>query len=221
LILLLAESSLELVPKDIAAHPAVVSDARRRRKSPTEIILDRAKHHFAMAKLPNAHKRGRPDIVHQSLLLFQYSILNYKYLGSIIIHTISNKIIYMSRKTRIPKNYNNFIGLFEQLLVKGKAPVNGKPLLIATDGDLRTALRRLGDNWVLLHEKGRRVNFDELGKALYGSIVVVGGFPRGDFENRWLLECAADVVRVGDFPLDAAQVIYRAVTAVEKFLGLI
>ena len=35
---------------------------------PDNILLDRSFHHFAMNVLSDAHKRGRPDLVHFSLL---------------------------------------------------------------------------------------------------------------------------------------------------------
>jgi rRNA small subunit pseudouridine methyltransferase Nep1 len=75
-ILVLAESALELVPSELRRHPAVLADAKRRRKKPGEILLDRSRHHPAMRDLPDASRRGRPDIVHQVLLVFQYSMLN-------------------------------------------------------------------------------------------------------------------------------------------------
>ncbi|MBP1449500.1 MAG: 16S rRNA methyltransferase [Thermoproteus sp.] len=221
MILVLAESSLELVPSEIAGHPAILSDARRRRKRPSEILLDRAKHHRAMRGLPKAEKRGRPDIVHQSALAFQYSILNKKGFGKLYIHTLSNIIIEIESNTRLPKNYNNFIGLMEQLLKEGRTPPRGRPLTRAEKGDLKELLDSLGGRWIVLHENGARVDPFELGRRLARSVVVVGGFPHGDFENRWVLHRADGVFRIGDYPLDSWQVVYRAVTLAEIALGLL
>lgn len=111
MILVLAESALELVPRELWGHPAVVADARRRGKRPGELLLDRARHHPAMSHLTDAARRGRPDIVHQVLLVFQYSLLNRRGLGRVYVHTRDDHVISIRPETRVPKNYNNFVSL--------------------------------------------------------------------------------------------------------------
>ncbi|ACB39758.1 ribosome biogenesis protein [Pyrobaculum neutrophilum] len=221
MILVLAESAIELVPREIWSHPAVASDARRRGKRPGEILLDRARHHPAMAGLEDGARRGRPDIVHQVLLVFQYSLLNRRGLGRVYIHTRGDYIIQVKPQTRIPKNYNNFVSLMEQLYALGRAPPHGDSLMELHRGSLAGLLEQLGGRWVVLHERGARRRFAELGAALLNSVVVVGGFPHGDFSNRWVLEKAEAVYSVGDEPLDAAQAVCRAVAAAEASAGLI
>src|SRR5437016_14453492 len=66
--LVIAESALELVPEEIRRSPAVVNDAKRRERDPSKILLDRSLHHAAMVRLKEEYKRGRPDIVHMTLL---------------------------------------------------------------------------------------------------------------------------------------------------------
>ncbi|MEM1664053.1 MAG: 16S rRNA methyltransferase [Pyrobaculum sp.] len=220
MILILAESSLELIPRELWSHPSVVADSKKRKKQPGEIILDRARHHHAMKNLQEAAKRGRPDIVHQSLLFFQYSLLNKKGLGRVYIHTYGDYVIEVDPTTRIPKNYINFIGLFEQLFKEGAVPRGRPPLLKIKKLDLRSLLKELGDIWLVLHESGERKSLWDLGRALINSVVVVGGFPHGDFKNKWLLEKAGGVYKIGDESLDTAQVVCRAVAAAEAAAGL-
>ena len=88
--LILAESSIELVPRDIIGHPSVLKTAKRRGKKPTEILLDISLHYHAMKKLRDRHKRGRPDIVHVSLLEALSSPLNLEGKLEVIVHTISD-----------------------------------------------------------------------------------------------------------------------------------
>ncbi len=221
MILVLAEAALELVPREIWRHPAVVRDARRRGKEPGRILLDRARHHEAMAALRGSERRGRPDIAHMCILAFQYSILNAVGRGLMAIHTIGDVVIKMRPDVRPPKNYNNFVGLMEQLLAEGRVPPQGEPLMTAERKTLRGLLEELGGRWVVLHERGRRVDPQTLGRLLADSVVVVGGFPHGDFKNKWVLEEAVDIYRIGDRPLDAWQVVARAVTLAEIALGLI
>ncbi|MGC8973867.1 MAG: 16S rRNA methyltransferase [Thermoproteus sp.] len=221
MMLVLAESSLELVPPEIWRHPAVLRDAERRGKKPGEILLDRARHHGAMLGLKDAERRGRPDIVHMCMLAFQYSPLNLAGRGSMVVHTIKDVVVRARPDVRPPKNYNNFVGLMEQLLSSGRVPAEGEPLMTAEAKDLRSLLEEAGGRWVVLHERGRRADPLELGRLLADSVVVVGGFPHGDFKNAWLLEEAEGVYRIGDRPLDAWQVVSKAVTLAEIALGLI
>lgn len=221
MVLVLAEAALELVPPEIARHPAVLADARRRGRRPEEVLLDRARHHPAMAGLRDAERRGRPDLVHQVLLTFLYSPLALSGRGRIYVHTRDDLVIRVEPGTRIPKNYNNFVGLMEQLFKLGRAPPDGRPLLKLERRSLRGLLEELGGRWVALHEGGRRMPLDELGRRLSDGVAVLGGFPHGDLQNGWVLEEAQDVVRVGDRPLDAGQVACKVLTAVEVQAGLI
>ena len=66
--LVLAESSLELVPPELQSHPSVASHAAKLGKKPSEILLDNSWHFAAMKGIQNEIKRGRPDIVHFSIL---------------------------------------------------------------------------------------------------------------------------------------------------------
>ncbi|AAL63857.1 ribosome biogenesis protein [Pyrobaculum aerophilum] len=221
MILVLAESALELVPKEIWNHPAVLADARRRGKRPGEILLDRARHHPAMRLLADAKRRGRPDIVHQVLLAFQYSLLAKRGLGKAYIHTRDDYVIAVSPEARVPKNYNNFVALIEQLFALGKVPPKGEPLMELYRKDLATLLQELGGVWAVFHESGARKPLSQMGSELLKSVVVVGGFPHGDFQNKWVVEKAAVVYSLGEESLDAAQVICKAVTAAEVAAGLL
>jgi rRNA small subunit pseudouridine methyltransferase Nep1 len=220
-ILVLAESALELVPSELWRHPAVLADAKRRRKKPGEILLDRSRHHPAMRDLPDASRRGRPDIVHQVLLVFQYSMLNKRGLGRAYVHTRDDYVISLRPETRPPKSYNNFVSLLEQLYKVGRVPPSGEPLMELHKKDLRRLLEELGGRWVVLHETGEKLPLLDLGAALLNSVVVVGGFPHGDFENKWVLEKAVGRYRTGEETMDAPQVVCRAVVAAEAAAGLI
>ncbi len=66
--LVIAESSLELVPKKIQTHSSVLSHCEKLGKKPSEILLDNSWHFAAMKGIKDEIKRGRPDLVHFSLL---------------------------------------------------------------------------------------------------------------------------------------------------------
>jgi rRNA small subunit pseudouridine methyltransferase Nep1 len=115
---ILAESALELVPREIWKQPAVVSDSRRRERSPGETLLDRSFHHSAMVKLENSEKRGRPDLVHVALLSVTGTPLYLEGDIKVYVHTQGGLVIEVEEKTRIPKSYLRFRGLMEKALVE-------------------------------------------------------------------------------------------------------
>jgi len=222
--LILAESSIELVPRDIIGHPSVLKTAKRRGKKPTEILLDISLHYHAMKKLRDRHKRGRPDIVHVSLLEALSSPLNLEGKLEVIVHTISDYVIFIDPSTRIPRNYNRFVGLMEQLLLKGKVPPDSdKPLMTAVSMNFEGLISELGvDGVVLLSEEGEIVSPGVVcDKALKENLpIVIGGFPHGDFSES-IKTFAKYQYSIYPKPLDTWIVVSRVLSACEKKLGIL
>jgi len=106
--IILLESALETVPHEIWRHPAVVKNARRRGKKPGETLLDVSLHYHAMKNLKDREKRGRPDIVHTTLLELLESPLNKEGHLEVYVHTYQGHVIFIDPSTRIPRNYNRF-----------------------------------------------------------------------------------------------------------------
>lgn len=175
---ILVDSALELVPKEIAKHPAVVKNAKKRNKRAEETLLDVSLHHSAMKKLKESWKRGRPDIVHMCLLTILSDPLVKR--DEVLVHTYDSKIIRVDPTTRIPKNYNRFVALIERLLVDGKVPSDGKPLLEVTGMTLAELTQK--NRLVLLDEKGELVPPKAL-CALEDCLIGVGAYPHGDFSD--------------------------------------
>ena len=67
--LILADSELEPMPREIINERAIINNARMRGKAPEKILLDASHHHPAFGKLPDSERRGRPDLVHYFLML--------------------------------------------------------------------------------------------------------------------------------------------------------
>ncbi len=180
--LILGDSELELVPQEIQGHPAVVKHARLRKKRPSNLLLDSTYHHQAIRSKygGEAERRGRPDIVHFFLMNAQESILNRSGKLRVYVHTRNNDVIYISPETRLPKSYPRFVGLMENLLHNGCVPNCDSPLMRVEKMSLSSLVNSIGNNAVLLSEKGRKVklseySFDE------DVTFIIGGFPKGDF----------------------------------------
>ncbi len=213
----LVESSLELIPESIQNHPAVISDSRRRKKKPKDMILDDSKHHAAMKNLPKKEKRGRPDIVHSCLLSLVDSAVEDL---EIYVHTINNEIIWVNRETRIPRNYNRFIGLFEQLYKEKRIEANDKVLLEIIDGSLDDVL----EGEVIVMREGE--SLDNFKRALDSEkiTVCIGAYPHGDFEEETyeIFEKAnAKFAGFGETPRTSLYVVNRVLALYEISKGLI
>jgi rRNA pseudouridine-1189 N-methylase Emg1 (Nep1/Mra1 family) len=114
LYLILAESGLELIPKELGRHPAVKKNISR--LGDIGKILDVALHHSAMKNIRNSRSRGRPDIVHKFLIDTLASILNKWNLLRIYIHTYDDRLFEINPYMRPPKDYNRFKGVIYRLL---------------------------------------------------------------------------------------------------------
>ncbi|MDK2914107.1 MAG: rRNA small subunit pseudouridine methyltransferase Nep1 [Thermococcaceae archaeon] len=217
--LIIAEAELELVPESIADHPSVVNYAKRRGKKPTEILLDSTYHHAALKKLPDGDRRGRPDIVHISLLNTLESIANKEGLLRVYVHTRNDEVIYIKPETRLPRNYNRFVGLMESLFKEGVVPKT-LALLRMEKKSLLDLVEEINSHEVfVMDEKGPFKSPPEFGKILASSsnpVVIVGGFPHGDFSA----ELPWEKVALYKKPLMSWSIINEIVVNYESAGGL-
>jgi len=213
--LIIAEAALELVPDELARHPSVRNDARRRELAPTELLLDRSTHHSAMLKLHENYKRGRPDLVHLTLLSVTSTPLYQSGRLGVYIHTRNNLVLEFREKTRPPKSYFRFRDLMQKVLKE--RPSSG--LIRVRSASIPELLRQLSpDLTVGLSVQGKPVALENLARQVAASkntAVLIGGFPKGHFtpETTKSLDLLA---RVDVNPLDAHVVAARFVYEVEK-----
>ena len=212
---ILAESALELVPREIWKSPAVVSDSKRRGMDASEMLLDRSFHHSAMARLKDSEKRGRPDLVHAALLSATGTPFYSDGRVKVFVHTYPDVVLEVAEKTRIPKNYIRFRGLMEKILSERTAG----ELVTARPGGAVGLIQEVKPDLVLgLSVRGRMVGMEEVATRLVEArnpCVVVGGFPHGHFSER-LTAALDDIVRIDAHPLEAHVVTARLIYEAEK-----
>ncbi len=179
--ILLAEASLELVPRELWGHPEIRRTAERYGINPGEVVLDKSLHYNAMSRLPYKWKRGRPDILHVTLLNVLDSPIAEDGRLELLVHTIDGFVYAVDPRTRIPKHYDRFKGLMAQLLRTGRVPPSGRPLIWRINRPLGSLV---GDA-VLLDEAGRRCTPRTLvEEAISGRRwIIIGVFPRGGFSQ--------------------------------------
>lgn len=191
--MILLECALELVPSEVSAVKEIQKHASRRGKKPTEILLDQSLHGRAMTRLEDGLQRGRPDIVFLSLLTIMETPLCKSGNLTVHLHLQDGRVIEVNPEVRLPRNYDRFVGLIEQLLNKGQVPVEGTPLLRITKKSLPALLDELKEEnveakTILTIENGSRTSISDLQSGFPSApsiptIVGVGAFPHGDFSE--------------------------------------
>jgi len=223
LILILAESALETIPKQLWNHPAVQKYSKLRRKYLQFLLLDRSFHHSAMKTLKQNPKRGRPDIIHFALLEALGSPLNKENLLQTYVHTINNYVIAVSPQTRLPRNYSRFLGLIDQLFEAGKVPPKGTALLTLEHKTLPQLIRELKPSYVLAFSRiGTRKSLEKTILKLSSvarPAVLVGGFPHGHFTKQ-TLKLADEVVCIDPEMLETWTVVARVIYEYERALSI-
>ncbi|KAA8922296.1 16S rRNA (pseudouridine(914)-N(1))-methyltransferase Nep1 [Thermoplasma sp.] len=218
--LVIADAELETIPEQMLEDPSIRRFAKKRNKRIDRIILDSNYMHTAIDRyFPNESKRrGRPDIIYLLLEMTQESILNHKNQLRTYIHTRNNQVIHISPITRMPKSYNRFIGLFEDLFEKRIITNNGKKLLSMEDSNLRDlidSIRR--DRTILLHPKGEMKKPSEFIDRS-DILVIIGGFSEGDFLSD--ISFVQERYAIFDQELTIWSVANEMVASYERAIGL-
>ncbi|CAE6492288.1 ribosome biogenesis protein [Candidatus Nitrosotenuis uzonensis] len=183
--LIIAEASLELVPKELWHHNAVASYCKRVSKRPSEVLLDNSWHFGAMKGLQNEIKRGRPDIVHFCLLEACTIPLYDDDEIQVFVHTLHDKVIEVGRGVRMPKSYHRFAGIMEKLFAEKKITSGDQTLFALKDMTFSELVDKIKPDKVIgLSPQGQESNYyDAASRCTNKSCLVVGGFPKGDFED--------------------------------------
>lgn len=214
---LLFDSNIETVPLSYSRLPQIARLARRFGKEPGDMLLDRSLHHFILKQMPDGLRRGRPDIVHLSILSITDSPAYKEGLVNLVLHTIGGLVITSKEKWRPPRNYMNFLRLFEGLLKDGRVP-KIKPILLARSGDLNDALKLLRPKKVVLFSsRGRLIDLRRYfeSSSFKDSAFLIGAYPRGE-PNRVVLEVADDIVSIYPKVLSSWIVASRVVYELER-----
>lgn len=187
LTILLVDAELELIPQEMVDDYSIRIHSKKRKKTPQKIILDSNYMHSAIDRYfpGESNRRGRPDILYHFLTVTMESILNKTGNLRVWIHTRSDIIIEISPEIRLPKSYNRFVGLMEDLFDKNEIRTGDSTLLKIHEGDVTELLRLSGaEKPIVLSPKGKDVSVTTLlENSEYNPCVIIGGFSEGDFRS--------------------------------------
>jgi rRNA small subunit pseudouridine methyltransferase Nep1 len=188
--IILLDCALELVPREISSLKQIQKHATRRGKKPSELLLDQTHHGQSMTKLSQSERRGRPDITFLSLMSLLETPLCKEGLLGVHIQLQDGRIVEVNPEVRLPRNYDRFVGLIEQLLLEGRVPPQGDPLLRIREVTIQALISQLKSGsdvveTILATEGGQPTTLERLRDLLPHDlsvpvIVGIGAFPHGD-----------------------------------------
>ena len=215
--IILTESSLELIPKQLHNHPSVISYSKKFKKIPSSTLLDNSWHFSAMKGLENEIKRGRPDIIHLTLLSICTSPAFYENKINVFVHTINNEVISINNNTRLPKSYHRFQGLMEKLFLTKKIESEDEILMQMESSSLSQLISKIKTTQIIgLTTNGQKNTIEKLIEQIEeNSCILIGGFQKGHFSE----ETQKSIERsfsINDSSLEAHLVASRLVYEYEK-----
>ncbi|WP_337860191.1 16S rRNA methyltransferase [Ferroplasma sp.] len=180
--LIIADAELQTVPENMAKDKAIRNIAEKNHKKPSEMLLDSNYMHTSIERFfpGESNRRGRPDIIYIFLEMAMESILNRDKMLEVYVHTRDNYIIHINSETKLPRSYNRFQGLMEDLFKKRSIEYNGNELLSMKDGNIVPFLKGLDGKTIALSPDG---NDSSLSGIISNNNlnVVIGGFSQGDY----------------------------------------
>jgi rRNA small subunit pseudouridine methyltransferase Nep1 len=150
--LIIADAEFQTVPENMARDWAIRNIAKKNHKKSQEMLLDSNYMHTTIEKYfpGESNRRGRPDIVYIFLEMAMESILNKNKMLDVYIHTRDNYIIHINRETNLPRSYNRFQGLMEDLFKKRSIEYNGTELLSMKEEKIIPFLKNLDGKTIAL-----------------------------------------------------------------------
>ena len=199
-------------------------------------ILNCDDHYKIIKSMKKKLEEFRPDIIHQCLLNLFDSPLNKVGLLQVYIHTNKNVLIEINPKTRIPRTFKRFSGLFSQLFLKNEIGISGvgdeaqdekKEIFLKI---LNTKIENLISDVpkILLSEKGRLVDIDTYCKNLEENLkdkknkdicFIIGTNPKGDIDP--MIKYNDDCISLSSFDLDSNIVCGKICSAFENTWGVL
>jgi rRNA small subunit pseudouridine methyltransferase Nep1 len=234
--IVLAESALEIIPKELRNNYLILNYLKRVGKSANEVLLDKSYHYNAMReeKIDGIWKRGRPDLVHISLMSILSTPLFQRNLVNVYVHTIDNKVIFFGKQVRIPKSFRRFEGLMIKLFQEKEIKENLK------DDDRYRYLLKIEKNMTFDNLLGKVIQPHKvIGFSSTGTLkdlktivdenieidnkklaFIIGGFPSGQFSQN-IRERFHMTYAITNEQLEAHVVISRLAYECENRLSLL
>ena len=215
--LIISESALELVPFELEDHPSVVSHARKLGKYSSEILLDNSWHFAAMKGIKNEIKRGRPDLVHFSILEATTIPLYLQNKLNLFVHTIDDKVIHFGKNVHLPKSYHRFEGVIEKLYQEKKIMAKNELLLEIKEQTFSELIDEINPSKIFgFSTEGQLSSYEKIAAQISdNSCIVIGGFQKGHFSDS-VQNTITDLFSIGNESFESHVIASRILYEYEK-----
>jgi rRNA small subunit pseudouridine methyltransferase Nep1 len=215
--LIISESALELVPFELEDHPSVILHAKKLGKYSSEILLDNSWHFAAMKGIKNEIKRGRPDLVHFSILeattipLYLQNKLNF------FVHTIDDKVIHFGKNVHLPKSYHRFEGVIEKLYQEKKIMAKNELLLEIKEQTFSELIDEINPSKIIgFSTEGELSSYEKIASQISdNSCIIIGGFQKGHFSGS-IQNKITDLYSIGNESFESHVIASRILYEYEK-----
>ena len=215
--LIISESSLELIPLELEDHPSVVSHARKLGKYPSDILLDNSWHFAAMKGIKNEIKRGRPDLVHFSILEATTIPLYLQNKLNIFVHTVDDKVIRFGKNVHLPKSYHRFEGVIEKLYQEKKIMAKNELLLEIKEQTFSELIDEINPSKIFgFSTEGQLSSYEKIAAQISdNSCIIIGGFQKGHFSDS-IQNKITDLYSIGNESFESHVITSRILYEYEK-----
>ena len=215
--LIISESSLELIPLELEDHPSVVSHARKLGKYPSDILLDNSWHFAAMKGIKNEIKRGRPDLVHFSILEATTIPLYLQNKLNLFVHTVDDKVIHFGKNVHLPKSYHRFEGVIEKLYQEKKIMAKNELLLEIKKQTFSELIDEINPSKIFgFSTEGQLSSYEKIAAQISdNSCIVIGGFQKGHFSDS-IQNKITDLYSIGNESFESHVITSRILYEYEK-----
>jgi len=215
--LIISESALELVPFELEDHPSVVSHARKLGKYPSDILLDNSWHFAAMKGIKNEIKRGRPDLVHFSILEATTIPLYLQNKLNLFVHTVDDKVIHFGKNVHLPKSYHRFEGVIEKLYQEKKIMAKNELLLEIKDQTFSELIDEINPSKIFgFSTEGQLSSYEKIALQISNnSCIIIGGFQKGHFSGS-VQNKITDLYSIGNESFESHVITSRILYEYEK-----
>lgn len=187
--ILIANAQLELVPPEICGHPSIRRMSQFLGKKGATFILDQNQHRPAMKGIEDEAIRGRPDLLHYTLLNILEGPMAREGRVEVAVHTREGHFLRFRKDTRLPRGESRFHGVMSRVLRLGASQDKDPLVWVESTCGAKKALESFA--------KGPVIRLDAGGKALdpmtlakqsnHGELtIVIGGFAHGGFPQEWI-----------------------------------
>ena len=215
--LIISESALELIPFELKNHPSVISHARKLGKHPSQILLDNSWHFAAMKGIKNEIKRGRPDLVHFSILEATTIPLYLENKLNLFVHTIDDKVIHFGKNVHLPKSYHRFEGVIEKLYQEKKIMAKNELLLEIKEQTFSELIDEINPSKIIgFSTEGQLSSYEKIAAQISdNSCIIIGGFQKGHFSDS-IQNKITDLYSIGNESFESHVITSRILYEYEK-----